>query len=183
MAKWPTDAAISPETRTLCVRIERVFVVVAEMEVKAHRVAACACKDDGVVIAPLEVLPFACPTNPSLHYCRLCQRYTDDFYPYLIKTKDRRCKSCLARARREHGKGLATLDKLRNKLKYNLVYHKQNRLARACRREHVAEILQQNGITTEAQLRLVKTISPNFDPVGSKWRYNVVYHVGYQGQE
>jgi len=128
-----------------------------------------------ITIAPRKDHPFISLSDPTQYFCNICKRYSPDFYPSSIKNKDRRCRPCQARAQRNRGEGLAKIDRLLKKLKYNLIYNKQNRLARACRREHILQILKHNGITTEDQLELVKTISPNFDPLGKKWRYTVVY--------
>lgn len=146
-----------------------------ETPLLGYEIRRMTLREDGIVIAPRKEHPFVSPSDKTQYFCNICKRYSPDFYPSSIKTKDRRCRPCQALAQRNRSQGLAKIDRLLKKLKYNLIYNKQNSLARACRREHVVQILKHNGITTEDQLQLVKTISPNFDPVSKKWRYNVVY--------
>ena len=64
------------------------------------------------------------------------------------------------------------------KLKYNFIYHKRPDLARGCTHQNILIILKLEGIEFQDQLKLVKTISPNFDPIKNEWQFKVVFKTG-----
>jgi len=64
------------------------------------------------------------------------------------------------------------------KLKYNFIYHRRPDLARGCTLQHILTILKLEGIEFQDQLELVKTISPNFDPIKNEWQFKVVFKTG-----
>ena len=134
--------------------------------------------DSDTNIEPYHEPPFESPTTKGCYYCKICSTYTNDFYPSAVQTADRRCRPCQQQKQRTYRQSLSLIDKLVKKLKYNLIYNKQSKMARACTRTHVIKILSSQGVADPEQLNFVKTISPNFDPISNQWRYKVVFHTG-----
>jgi hypothetical protein len=119
--------------------------------------------------------PFANPEDNLSYYCNVCSLYTSDFAKAAIRTEYRRCRGCQKELHDARKAQLTKVGLLKRKLYYNFLYHKRPQMAKALTVKHVLKILTINGLTSINELDLVKTISPNFDPLLKRWTFRCVF--------
>ena len=131
-----------------------------------------------VQITPVHEPLFVNPEDSFSYYCNSCKGYSRNFYNSAVRTEYRRCRDCHQRTMKARKSQQTKIDKLVKKLKYNFKYQRRPDVAKAVTADHVRSILKNHVIEFEDQLDLVKTISPNYDPVGNTWRFTVVFKSG-----
>jgi hypothetical protein len=131
-----------------------------------------------VEIHPVQQHSFVNPVDDASYYCNSCEQYSKAFYHSAIKTKYRRCVPCHRSTLRELNDQRDDVDRLVAKLKNNLIYHRRGDMARAVSRDHVIDIIKQEGLLYAIQLQLIKTISPNYDLIKQRWTFKVVFKTG-----
>lgn len=118
-------------------------------------------------IVPTETKkPFEGPGES--YFCNICKKYTLDFAPSAIKARDRRCRACLAVKRSEKVTLINDADRLKLKLRQNLIYLKRKEHARAVTTDTVVQILNAYNIK-EQDWGKVKTIKAVFNPTNDTW--------------
>ena len=118
--------------------------------------------------------PFLNPDGSDTYYCKFCQTYSDDFYPSAIEEQYPRCRPCHNLVLQKKKQSLTPIEVLIKKLKSNLIYHKQHKMARAIKRDHVIKILEDQGVGIE-HINKVKTISCCYDPIHDTWKFKLVF--------
>jgi hypothetical protein len=111
--------------------------------------------------------PFEGPDDT--YYCNICKAYTLDIAPSAVKKRDRRCSPCLAVKRNEKIVSIQHRDRLKLKLRQNLIYLDLKDHARAVTAETVVQILNACDIKEEDWDK-VKTIKAVLDPVNGTWK-------------
>jgi hypothetical protein len=127
--------------------------------------------------------PFTSPEDNLSYYCKVCSQYTSDFAEAAIRTEYRRCRACQKALHDSRKAALTNVGVLKRKLNYNFLYHKRPQLAKALTEKHILQILKASGLTFEDEIDLVKTISPNFDPLLNQWTFQCVFKPQRSGRD
>ena len=109
------------------------------------------------------------------YWCNACLKYSPDFTPSSVKSRDRRCRSCLSNKRFERMQSIGHLQRLKLKLCQNLIYQKRKPHARAVTCETVMKILSAYDVK-ENDWSLVKTIKVCLDPIHKTWIAQPVFY-------
>ena len=123
-----------------------------------------------LIITPNEPPPFNHPMESNRFYCNGCQKYSSKFYESAIKSKFKRCKDCHKKTLEKKKQSRSKHEQLLLKLKQKFRNINRPELARSVTMNHVASILESNGIGNN--VGVVRTITPKVNEQG-EWTFRI----------